>query len=335
MSRGSTICATDPNDPCCYSCWAAPPNGCAADPACSTATLPTDEDEINLRCFDQKRRFGFETLYPVARYVNALTQPFICPANSDLRVAGCPDDDADGAPDVANNPLFEPGADSGVGREPSMVQFLGIVGVPFQNVAATVDANGDPLPADVLRFRTASDLEDAALWPSLVGDSSASPPVPPTEPLMIESIDPRTGTSATGEALAVPTAGYLANSVNGHEWVPVFRDDLQFSCIYPLPVPRDCTLPENQTGCECGPSFDPLTYNPVCQAADGSYGSMQRFAKAYPGLRHLELMQSLGPNAVVASICARNVDDESASDFGFRPAIASALEQWKARLAGP
>ncbi|MFT3771652.1 MAG: hypothetical protein QM820_40085 [Minicystis sp.] len=50
-----------------------PPN-CPPDPGCAASpTLSAQEDSVNLRCFDQKRRFGIDFLYPVDRYVQGLT----------------------------------------------------------------------------------------------------------------------------------------------------------------------------------------------------------------------------------------------------------------------
>ena len=40
----------------------------------SSPTLSDLEDDINLRCWDQKRRFGIDFLYPIDRYTQALTQ---------------------------------------------------------------------------------------------------------------------------------------------------------------------------------------------------------------------------------------------------------------------
>jgi hypothetical protein len=38
---------------------------------------------------------------------------------------------------------------------------------------------------------------------------------------------------------------------------------------------------------------------------DGSYGSVQRFAQAYPGTRQLQVAKDLGANAVIGSICPK------------------------------
>ena len=43
----------------------------------------------------------------------------------------------------------------------------------------------------------------------------------------------------------------------------------------------------------------------------------------------------MGERAAVTSVCARNVSDESRSDFGYRPAMASLLERMQPQLQQP
>jgi hypothetical protein len=59
---------------------------------------------------------------------------------------------------------------------------------------------------------------------------------------------------------------------------------------------------------------------------------IQHWAKAYPGLRELDVLRGFGKNSIVASICARNVSDLDRSDFGYRPAIGSILERLEEQL---
>src|SRR5262249_30573652 len=157
-----------------------------------------------------------------------------------------------------------------------------------------------------------------------------TPPIQPTDALMIESKDPRGG--ADGEnpprPLVGTNAGYLANPVNGHEWVNTDQDDLQYACIFPLPEARDCTkaIAENPPpGCDCKPGKE-SDNNPLCQAPSGQSSTTQTYAKAYPSLRELEVLRDFGANAIVASACARNVKDATAQDYGYRPAVDAILD---------
>jgi hypothetical protein len=219
-------CAQNPDSPCCASCGQDAPAGCppnASDPACQAATLSDAEDPINLRCFDQKRRFGIDFLYPVARYVDGLGQPLV-PAR-------------DGS--MAPNPLFTGG------RSPELVMMAAIVGVPWQDVAKNHALETGYAPADEID------------WTLLLGDPTTG--APPGDPLMIKSIAPRTGANPpTGDALAPPMSPQLANPINGHERDIPLADDLQYACIYARPTPVacaggtcDCIAPDIDTNPIC------------------------------------------------------------------------------------
>jgi len=308
LPRGSEPCTVDPNDPCCRSCAlaeAAPPEGCtplADDPVCQLGPLGYAEDPRNLRCFDQKRRYGIDLLYPTERYVRALTSPTI------VR-------DSDGA--EIENPLFAGG------RDPSLVTVVGIVGVPWQLLAAP-GAEGEPL-----KYRTATELHDEGLWPAIVGDVATH--VPPLDPFMVESIAPRTALGAspvTGLAPEPPEAAGAASPVNGHERTVADGSDLQFACTYPLAEPRVCEA-DSTAACDCKEADPNFTNNPLCQDA-GSTTSVttQYWGKAYPSLRQLEVLRALGPLAVPASICARVTGaDRTDPDWGYAPAARAMIER--------
>ena len=308
LPRGTAACAEDPNDPCCRSCALAevePPEGCtplAEDATCLLGNYGFSEDPLNLRCFDQKRRFGIDLLYPTERYVRALTSPTI------VR-------DGDGA--EIENPLFA------AGRDPSLVTVVGIVGVPWQLLAAP-GAEDEPLT-----YRTATELHDEGLWPAIVGDVATL--VPPLDPFMVESIAPRTvlGPSpVTGLAPEPPEAAGATSPVNGHERTSADGGDLQFACTYPLAEPRVCEA-DSTAACDCKETDPNLTTNPLCQAA-GSTTSVttQYWGKAYPGLRQLEVLRALGPLAVPASICARVTgEDRTDPDWGYAPAARAMIER--------
>lgn len=127
------------------------------------------------------------------------------------------------------------------------------------------------------------------------------------------------------------------NPINGREHATLgplgsAPDDLQYACIFPLPAPRDCTARDPITdACDC---YAGDVDRPLCEQVPGSStpGTTQFWAKAYPASRQLEVLQRYGENSVVASICARNVSDATASDYGYRPAVAAILERLNQRL---
>jgi hypothetical protein len=170
------------------------------------------------------------------------------------------------------------------------------------------------------------------VWAKILGDPQASPPIPPSDPHMLESITPRAGLPGPGSAAN-------ADPINGHEWNtstanPTPNADLQYACVFPLNPAKTCT---DATDCDC---FVPAggnaaaAQNPLCQNAAGMYSNAQSRAKAYPGTRQLEVLRGLGDQAVVASICPSNVTDTAAADFGYRPAIAALVGRMRNALRG-
>ena len=262
MPGTSSACATNPNDVCCHSCGIARPTGCAPDPTCDDMPrLAREDDNINLRCWDQKRRFGLDLLWPVERYVDALTKPTV------LNRAG----------DSVQNPLFAEG------RDPRAVFFAAITGVPHVNITA---ANGRPLRA--------SDLREQDQWQGLVGNATASPPIPPSDPFMRQSVEPRDGIEA-------------GNAINGSERPIPGLNDLQYSCIVELAEPRECA--GTLGNCDCESPSDSVG-NPLCN------GTIQTHAKAHPATRVLRVLKGFAAkqraitpgvvgedNAIIGTVC--------------------------------
>src|SRR5262249_19675548 len=141
---------------------------------------------------------------------------------------------------------------------------------------------------DELHFRTAKQLETSGTWDIILGKSNPGgnqAPIPPSDPLMVESRDPRGGMDfETPPAPLVGTeGGYLANKVNSHEWANPRADDLQYACIFPLADPKPCgNLSATAGGCDCKSDTPPndvaSAKNPLCQKMDGSYSTDQQSA---------------------------------------------------------
>lgn len=176
LLRPRQECATDPNDPCCMSCGQ-DPGSCPVDPTCfvngdpnqGIATLGDLSDAPNLRCFDQKRRFGIDFLYPVDRYVQALTSATV----------------QDRSGQIVPNPLFSdlnPSDANSTIRDPGLVVLGGILGVPWQEIARN--------PADLTAgFKSAQELSASGTWSTILGAPENY--VPPSSALMVESVATR------------------------------------------------------------------------------------------------------------------------------------------------
>lgn len=314
LPRATSACNENPNSPCCLSC-AVPtaPSGCTAPPddvECKKGGYSAEEDNNNLRCWEQKRRFGFEMLYPTQRYVNALKMREICPASWDLSCGN----GAIGVP----NPLFQDLQNTGKPpRNPDLIFFAGIVGVPWQDIAT--DASRDN-PGEPLKYLKASELMSKGRWVDLLGDASTNGV--PRDPFMIESERPRQGAHPFLPGVSITPYGGQRNPVNGSEWDPQGAD-LQYACVYELETPRDCT---NQSqGCDCYKS----TEKPLCNS------KTQTYAKAYPGSRELTVLRDFGKNAIVGSICPKQpLGDPNYDGYGYTPAVSAIIERLKEALSG-
>jgi hypothetical protein len=329
MPRANAACA-NANDPCCRPCSSGVPKGstCAdnsTDTTCNaptgSATLTPNEDSMNERCYNQTQRFGINLLYPPGRYVEGLSSKFITPRFGGGQVP---------------NPLYQADAKGNPPRESDLVFIAGLVGVPWQDISTT-----DSWQGRGLTYMSAADLATNNRWPVILGDPDNY--IPPTDPFMIESIDPRP-TGATNpliptEAVLPPTSTTL-NAFNGHEQgVLPARDDLQFACIFKLATavtPAECTA--NPDGCDC--NADEFTkMSPLCTGVTAQADGSQVSAKGYPGVRELQVLKGYGANSIVASICPKNPTPAANTnngltdpDFGYNPAVAAIVERLKEAL---
>lgn len=200
--RATSICLTAPDSPCCTSCGLPTPEGCTPDPTCAEQPkYAANEDHPNLKCYDQKRKYGVDFLYPTQRYVNALSAVQIDP----------------GAPsyvglDTVANPLFAGG------RHPNQVTFLSIAGVPWQDTV--VDPSDPESPT-----MSANELVESGAWDWMTGSA-------PTDPFMRESVGVRAGTNpATGVSVAA------SNPINGGDRTISEPNSLQYACTIEIAEP--------------------------------------------------------------------------------------------------
>ncbi len=346
--RATEECAKTPNHPDCTSCGIKPD-----DPNCRTQ-YTDPEDPANLRCFKMKERFGIDYLWPVQRYINGLTKAKFTEADIVYNTGFTPMTATNPAGQL--NPLFCPRYANKEGtecatrlRDPSLIFLGGIVGVPWQDLANNPsDLKTGYRPTKQLAWREAEFkaagqqapggvTTTTSLWDIILGDpigkpGSADPKDQPKEsldPLMRESVGPRTGTSPV---IGKPVAAGQANPANGTEYAwpsGSSTDDLQYACIFQLPVPRSCD--EGNTNCDCFDFETPLCRNPQtgAWAQDTQY-----FAKAYPSLRELAVLKGIGEQAIVSSICAANMSDPSAVDYGYRPAVTAMVDRLKSAIQG-
>ena len=318
LKPGTSKCKDNPNDQCCFNCGVTQaPAGCApagSDPACATGELPVIDDQPNLRCYEQKRRYGADFLYPVQRYIDGFSKAKVPNRKGEM----------------VDNPLFSDLTCAGMGctaeRDKALVFVAGIVGVPWQDIAIN--------PMDLQDgYKTAKQLEEDNVWAAIVGDPlNPGGPIAPTDVHMVESIKPR-------NTLPGPGSGPNADPKHGHEWDPSKDStqpnaDLQYACVFDLVPPKRCT---EASDCDCFGTPDQLAAiaNPLCQNAQGAYTTEQLRAKAYPGTRILQVLRGIeASQAIVASICPANVRDKSKDDYGYSPAIRALVGRLRNALRG-
>jgi hypothetical protein len=324
LPRATSACDKDPNDRCCLPCVASGgiPEGCtppSADAACKpSARFSENEAPRNLRCWENKRRFGYDFLYPTSRYIDGLTKMHVR-RRSDQQ--------------MVENPLFAtvPGVPR---RDQNLVYLAGIVGVPWQDIADEKSRTGAGL-----RYLTADELESSKRWDVILGDPSKN--IAPSDPFMRESTKPRSGNNpVTGDPIIPETSlDPQASPINGHEQKDLGGNDLQYACTFKLEQETPCI--DDDDACDCHATPRPneteseLARNrPLCQPPGGGAArATQYFGKAYPGLRPLEVLRGIGDSAIVASICPK-VLTEGQPGYGYEPAVDTIVDVLKVQLAG-
>jgi len=363
MMRPSDACLTNPDSPDCRWCWdwlGKPaneiPENCKYLAGKNDNMLyDREEDALNMRCFDQKRRFGRDFLFPISRYVNGLRNPILGTRVNKhgetvniLNPLYCTD--------IVHNAETDQDGCRGPQRQQGLVFLAGIVGVPSQDIANNPDdLKQGYMPAEQMGWKVSEfnangvtppqwlvDLQgehpNSTVWNVILGDTkpdhSIDPNVDPIDMLMKDSIDERRGTNPVFNTPLLPS-GQFGNPINGAEKDPKHNQDLQYACIFDLTPHLDCSNPLQQ--CDCSQlqnnksDKDPLCYD----EATGNYVADKQFrAKAYPGRRQLATLKGLGSQAIVASICPSNTVNPIASDYGYRPAIAAIVDRLKSALAG-
>jgi hypothetical protein len=346
MAAATPACSTNPNDPCCFSCFQDKlPNDCkdpSALASCESQGWPRlspEADHPNSRCAKNRERFGIDLLYPIERYVDALRLPMLTNSQTGKEF---------------KNPLLW-GVTGNEARRDGLIFFAGITGLPWQDIADEKSLESETeltyLNSTQLRNKDVSvNLNGIAemmdRWQLILGTPNKSAnsracqkdsvagcgraPVLPLDPFMIESIAQRSGTNPLTSISTTTSPAW--NPVNGHEQVSPDGGDLQYSCTFPLePYGGVRTCGPMEEACDC---TDPSQDRPLCKTGAGEAPTTtQHFGKAYPGTRILEVLEGFGQNAIPASICPK-VHDPNQGAFGYNPAVAAIIDRLATGLQG-
>ncbi len=306
MYRATAACASEPASPKCTSCGF---GGGDANCSVNEGFYSAAEDPFNVRFHAMKRRFGVDPQFPIARYVDAFTKPKV-PSREGEHAKGA----YVGRPECTN-PLFAARLPTAEGEElcqlprgprtNDRVYFAIIGGVPN----SLLPNDGDALGID---------------WTRVLGKNPDTYDETGIDPHMIASTVPRPG-------LPPPTAADNADAVHGREWA-TGGNDLQFACTFDLyevkdgksvPAARACA--GGSLLCDCHEG----SVSPLCSATDKK---LQVKGKAYPSRRELMVARELGPRAIVASLCPKQLSEPKRDDYGYRPAVRAIAERLEGSL---
>ena len=318
LPPGTSACADDPSSPDCRSCWDV---AIGSDEACN-ADLDEITDPLNLRCWDQKRRFGRSFLHPIRRYVDGLTKTTL--EGGALNPVFCTPSARGTDASRCSRPL----------RGASDVVLMGIVGVPWQRLARDPnDISRGYRPAEQLswtradfekRGETPPDSLDAShtVWDLVLGktDPDSFEPDPnqgPMDPHMVQSVLPREGLEEFKPSNADPIHGWERQIPN--------KGSLQYACTARRP-PKECE--QDAPDCPCFKEPE----NPLCWTGS-TFDTQLHAIGALPSQRHLAVLKGMGSQGVVASICWANEPDTS-SGYGYRPVLETLVDRMRGPLQG-
>ena len=350
--QGTRECNGNPLDPNCTSCAFSIVAGaanfateCPVDPPMGIGGyLDPSDDQLNVRYFHQKQRFGVFSGYPISRYIRGLTAPTVPDRAHEVQAGSgnyVGDQDM-----VANcvNPIFATNLPTDATnaanlcnltrgpRTPDLVYYAAIAGVPHELLQAapgSADCAAGTAQADCPQKSQLTEDD----WLKITGKDPENYDFTGADFHMLESEDPRP------ESLCPPASMDTCDPINGREWVTA-KEDLQFSCIFKLAAPKDCTQPQYAGACDCGSAgaINP-TNKPLCQMAGGAYTATQIYGKAYPSLREMEIAhamanQASGIQGIASSLCPIHTTAASASDpvFGYRPAVNAIIDRLRTVL---
>ena len=312
-ARGTAICETNPGSPECTSCafGGCPPESAYYDP---------EDDDLNVRFHDMKRRFGVDPQYPIARYARGLSVPTVPSRDAEHGGPGQLADYDETAADCVN-PLFFGGelpkgdesaedlcklSSDASARDPNLVFFALVGGVPNELIGADRRTSTKELTADA--------------WAALLGKNPAlyeDGPGDGKDMRMVQSTAERPG-RPVGTATAAPDP----KNVDFPDY-DTRKRDLQYACTFPLAKP----IPANES-IDCGGTPGDPRSSPLCAPGDPTTKRAQTHAKAYPTIREARLVHDLRGQGILGSLCPEvTTGDPAAPEYGYNPVVNEVVDR--------
>ncbi|MCL2725873.1 MAG: hypothetical protein FWD69_15710, partial [Polyangiaceae bacterium] len=181
------------------------------------------------------------------------------------------------------------------------------------------------VPNKLLHF-TPDDPEASAItpsdWTQILGADPTNFNYDGISPYMIQSTTPRDGIPGPSASTTFGDNGQ--DPVVGRDY-DTAGTDLQYACTFDLPAttPNPCA-DAIALSCDCVSNFSPPVIPPLCSAQ-----GVQTKAKAYPTIREFQVVKALGNQGIIASLCPIQLTDNTRSDYGYNPAVASIVNRLK------
>ena len=320
--EGTIECQANPESTMCTSCAFIQgasnfATECPNDGASGTdGYLDPDDDQLNVRFFHQKQRFGLDTQFPITRYVTGLQSTTVPDSAHEHDGMG------NYAPTLnCTNPLFATGLPTSATadlctltpgpRQPNQVFFATIAGVPHQLLQSNPSDPDSPQKATL----------SSADWTAILGADPLNYDFTGADFHMLESEAARTQSSCP------PTAADDCDPINGREW-NTNKGDLQWACIFPLAAPVDCSQAATVGACACATGALNAGTQLCQKGSGGAYTQTQINGGAYPTIRALALAKDLGSQGVVSSLCPIHATEATPGDplYAYRPAFTALID---------
>ncbi|HEX8791767.1 MAG TPA: hypothetical protein VF765_12515 [Polyangiaceae bacterium] len=340
--EGTTACGqldpsspstTGPNSESCTSCAFASMDAnfsseCPADPPTGTGgDLDPSNDELNVRFFHQKERFGIYAGFPMSRYIRGLQRTSVPDRTHEHDGSGNYVGDQDGQANCVN-PIYaqnlptkatdelcklQPGPRSG---QQDLVYYAAITGVPHQLLQSkpgdseTATGAGDGCPVGTPAAQCPQKLNlNAADWKLILGNDPEHYDFSGSDFHMIESEQDRTSSTTDPSSPAWANhsscpdgAADNCDPFNGREW-PTNKKDLQWACTFPLihvdatntiqSFQKDCTSGLYKSACDCQSGAINSNTQLCAKDTSGNYTTTQINGKAYPCIDELIVAKAM------------------------------------------
>lgn len=346
---------TGPNSSSCTSCAFATKDPNFASECPDGGELDMADDQLNVRFFHQKERFGVYAGYPMSRYVRGLQRATVPDSAHEHDANGNYIGDQDSQANCTN-PIFAMNLPTSASqdlchlttgpRAQSLVYYAAITGVPHQLLQSrpgdpdTAPGAGDGCPAGTPSAQCPQKLNlSQADWQLILGKDPEHYDFSGSDFHMIESEQDRTATTTDPSSPAWANHSNCPDNsaddcdpYNGREWATQ-KKDLEWACTFPLihvdasstiqPFQKDCTASQYNQACDCQSGAINSNTQLCAKDASGNYTTTQINAKAYPAIDEL----------LVAKAMSQSVIDGNASNQGVVSSLCPIQEDVGSSLA--